>query len=438
MSSTDRSQTERIRRLRATIQATRHAKSPFTPEEGPQGPLDQSTRLSRHFGQMSYYRQNATGATVSESCCAKNFDTVTTNLQRILVVSFLVFDDRWANPAQQATWWLNSQFGTLIFNTALNGGSPWVWEDTNDYGDVFAYFNTLKAEGAKLLLSLGGATSNIASIIPDNATASNLGQSLAILCGGTGNNPLNFPSLKDHKNNPFSFDGVDFDFETACATDTTTMTTLLSTLRAAAPNIILSCAPQPAYVFSATQYPSAFNANGKYNAYASISSPLSSLIPTGTPALLDAANIGNFNLIFMQYYNQTSDQYPGGANFSQILAQLAYLAQKATQKPLVYIGLLADPNGGSYPSPIPDPSTLIAPIETGINAAQALLVAALPAITIPSWLGGIMVWDSPLGNAYAATIVTGSTILSGLQTPIVLYGGQSWSPTPPGPTNPGW
>jgi len=387
---------------------------------------------------MSYYRQIATGASVVDSCCVTKSNDATQNLNRIFVVSFLVYDDRWANPAQQATWWLNSQFGTLIFNTALNGGSPWVWEDTADYGDVFAYFNTLKAGGAKLLLSLGGATSNIASIIPDTTTATNLGQSLAIICGAMGSNPLNFPSLKDHNNIPFSFDGIDFDFETECAADTSTMTTLLSTLRAASPNIIISCAPQPAYVFSAAQYPSAFNANGKYSAYPSITSPLSSLVPTGTPALLDAANIGNFTHIFMQYYNQTSDQYPGGANFSQILAQLAYLTQKATQKPLVYIGLLADPNGGSYPNPIPDPSTLIAPIEAGINAAQALLVAALPSITIPSWLGGIMVWDSPLGNTYASTIVDGSTILSGLKTPIVLYGGQSWSPTPPGPTNPGW
>ena len=69
MSSTDRSQTERIRRLRGKIQAVRRAECPRCPEEGPQGPTDQSTRLSRSFGQMVYYTETATGAPVVQSCC---------------------------------------------------------------------------------------------------------------------------------------------------------------------------------------------------------------------------------------------------------------------------------------------------------------------------------------------------------------------------------
>ena len=79
MSVADRSQTERIRRMRAQIQAVRRAECFTCLEEGPQGPVDQSTRVSRKFGQATYYRQNASGAIITESCCkcctgAVNFD----------------------------------------------------------------------------------------------------------------------------------------------------------------------------------------------------------------------------------------------------------------------------------------------------------------------------------------------------------------------------
>ena len=62
MSSTDRSQTERIRRLRGQIQAVRRAECAACPELGPQGPTDQSTWLSRRFGQAPYRREAANGA----------------------------------------------------------------------------------------------------------------------------------------------------------------------------------------------------------------------------------------------------------------------------------------------------------------------------------------------------------------------------------------
>ena len=78
MSSADRSQTERIRRLRAQIQAVRRAECAACPEEGPQGPVDQSTRVSRKFGQMIYYKQNASGVVTPTGCCSLgcpvNFD----------------------------------------------------------------------------------------------------------------------------------------------------------------------------------------------------------------------------------------------------------------------------------------------------------------------------------------------------------------------------
>ena len=75
MSVADRSQTERIRRMRAQIQAVRRTDCFTCLEEGPQGPVDQSTRVSRKFGQQIYYKQNAVGAVTPTTCCTNNYPT---------------------------------------------------------------------------------------------------------------------------------------------------------------------------------------------------------------------------------------------------------------------------------------------------------------------------------------------------------------------------
>lgn len=80
MSCTDRSQTERIRRIRGQLQAVRRAECPSCPEEGPHRTTDQSTWLSRRFGQATYYRQIATGAVVAESCCSSTPTVVPINI----------------------------------------------------------------------------------------------------------------------------------------------------------------------------------------------------------------------------------------------------------------------------------------------------------------------------------------------------------------------
>jgi hypothetical protein len=68
MPTADRSHTERTRRVRALTQAARRAVCPSCPEEFPK-PTEQSTWLSRRFGQALYFRQIASGVVVSESCC---------------------------------------------------------------------------------------------------------------------------------------------------------------------------------------------------------------------------------------------------------------------------------------------------------------------------------------------------------------------------------
>ena len=68
MPTADLSQTERIRRLRAKIQAVVRAAEPKRPELQPP-PTSESIWLSRRFGQMAYTRPNANGAAVTTSCC---------------------------------------------------------------------------------------------------------------------------------------------------------------------------------------------------------------------------------------------------------------------------------------------------------------------------------------------------------------------------------
>lgn len=68
MGPTDLSQTERIRRRRAQIQAQRKSADPTVPELQPP-PTSESIYLSRKFGQMEYLRPNATGLVSITSCC---------------------------------------------------------------------------------------------------------------------------------------------------------------------------------------------------------------------------------------------------------------------------------------------------------------------------------------------------------------------------------
>jgi hypothetical protein len=65
----DNSQAERLRRLKGMIQAANIAVCPTCPELGPQGPTDQTTRMSRLLGQSLNIRKTPAGITIKESCC---------------------------------------------------------------------------------------------------------------------------------------------------------------------------------------------------------------------------------------------------------------------------------------------------------------------------------------------------------------------------------
>ena len=81
MPPADRSQTERIRRLRAQVQAVRRNECLTCPELGPQGPTTESIWLSRRFGQMTYRRETDSGAIVVQSCCTTTPNLTCINLR---------------------------------------------------------------------------------------------------------------------------------------------------------------------------------------------------------------------------------------------------------------------------------------------------------------------------------------------------------------------
>lgn len=68
--NSDRSHTEYMRRKRAVAQAVRRAVCATCPEEGPQGPTDKETQLSRVFGQQAYVYQSPSGITQNKNCCS--------------------------------------------------------------------------------------------------------------------------------------------------------------------------------------------------------------------------------------------------------------------------------------------------------------------------------------------------------------------------------
>jgi hypothetical protein len=358
------------------------------------------------------------------------------------IMGFLLYSGAYSNPIKPVNWWIDSVFGTITpftFPAASGEAIQYTTAGGFPYNGVFAYFQALQAAGAKVLVSLGGSTFTV-SDISNTTVATQLAQSICYsMLGQTSSpNPLNWYALTTDAGAPFAFDGVDLDFESPTATDVTTVTTLLSTLRSNAPYKLITCAPQTPYLWESGK---AFNANGAYYPYTAVNSSITTLKGStpGTPALLDVNNIGNFSQINMQFYNQGNTLcYPGETNFINSLAELGYLCLSATStnKPLVNIGLLGC-SDGTYPIPIPDPTTLASNIVSGVQGAQARILAAKPGTALNQWLNGLMFWESPLANTYAATTVAAIQALDKtIPVNVVLYGGQNWAS--PGISNPGW
>jgi hypothetical protein len=361
-----------------------------------------------------------------------------------LIVSFLIPDsgttsnwriDSTFTNYSGGIWFSGTKAGTITLpNTSFNGGN------------LIGYFRMLQGQGKKVLVSMGGATFDLINAIPNVTVATNLADSInfALFGASTPSNGWSGVIGDAPSTTPFIFDGIDLDFEQESTADINVMTTFVSRLRQNLPaGKTLECAPEIPYFRSG--FPKAFNGNGEAYPYTNFNDRLSSLNTTSTNTLFSVNNIGLFDNILIQFYNQSNDQYPGpsptyGSSFPYILSQAAYLCLSSTTpgrpKPKIAIGLVSD-SSRSYgsPNPWPSASTIALPLWQGILDAQQIIVTQRPGTVITDWLHGLMSWDSPLGQTYLSAIIATPSI--SIPNNQYLYGGQNYS-IPVTLANPGW
>lgn len=239
-----------------------------------------------------------------------------------------------------------------------------------------SYITNLQATGTKVNVSIGGFYADIlgmmnpysqAGIVSTNPAPADLANSIAnVLLGvSTATNPLswaktNWPTI--------SFDGINLDFEnigqggnpsvsntyplpqspapvfpanlntnipgTAIpySAYVTSLKTFLTTLRASAPNKLITMAPLSASIYTSglTKNTAVNNALNTWAPFATQSTPVTignyqPATGTGANALLAPAQLALFDDLFVQFYNASADIYIGGANFANILAQWGFL-----------------------------------------------------------------------------------------------------------------
>jgi hypothetical protein len=235
------------------------------------------------------------------------------------VVSFLVGG---ANLA--SGWVINTNNNPVIGGYDCNTGAFNVGgvSQTNPIPLLLS----LQAKGVRVILSLGGATFNVAAGLT-NGTA--LAQNIAHAFFGAsvgGWVPYGSTSTPPQQ---FYFDGLDLDWEGVGPADLTQLTSFVTTFRTLCPTDILTMSPQPPYSASGTIFPTAFNANGAYSAFPTAQSGVELYNPAGTtPALLDQNYLGYFDYVFVQYYNN-ADWEPGAVNFKPSVTQWAAMASRA-------------------------------------------------------------------------------------------------------------
>jgi len=389
-----------------------------------------------------------------------------------------------------------------------------------------SYITNLQAGGTKVNVSIGGFYADIlgmmgpysqAGIVAANPTAADLGNSIANTFLGitTATNPLgwlktNWPTI--------SFDGINFDFEnigqggnpnvsntyplaqspapvfpanlntnipgTSIPYNTyvTSLKTLLTTIRAAAPNKLITMAPLSASSFTdgLTKNTAVNNALNTWAPFAALYTPVTignyqPATGTGANALLAPAQLALFDDLFVQFYNAPASMYIGGQYFANLLAQWGFLCLYTRQvvptskNVRVNIGLAKGTNSSSkftpdqppyyYPayqtaSP-PNPNatapvgntypdigiTTDAPnLNDALNDANIILnnsgLAKAGTFQISDWCSGVGFWAGPA----ATSELQGSYDFRTNQTPFLPKGGYAycWTNADYPAANPEW
>lgn len=395
-------------------------------------------------------------------------------VEKLLTVSFLtnVVYGSTPNP-----WYITT---TAFGNFTPTTDSNWTTTPASFLAafpsGVNSYLRSLQQQNHKIIVSFGGAAFSVSGAFVQGGP-SDLATSIAYaLMGINCSNPLGWNRITDNTGS-FYFDGIDLDIEDQNPgtpkfnmNDAQTFLTTLRNLFGSTK--LITCAPQDAMVLQPRSYTSVFNACGAYVPYQTTGS-LALSPGTGTNAWFCLSNIGLFDYLSYQFYNQWSGDYPipdsydpgrAGSAFSGNVTQLAWLALNATnisnttgKSPKVVIGLLGNPcDGYTYNStygafPLPLARDVATSLNTYLATTQTSIQTVCSSITsVSQYIGGIMFWESPIatydtaGSNYAYAVLNDPSYVSiGLPKTLILYGGQTDANQPPnanlpGTYNPAW
>ncbi|MEM9557912.1 MAG: hypothetical protein AAGC60_26880 [Acidobacteriota bacterium] len=291
-----------------------------------------------------------------------------------------------------ATWQLNlSSVGTWTAGTG--------WNDPSVPSELAASFESLQNDGGTVVVSFGGGTFDPGtSITADSVDA--LAQAVAYsLLGGAEAPPASSPyAAWTPAFDDWCFDGLDLDLEASAGPpgiDPSVWVDFARALQTHAPGSKLTGAPQSPYLY---------NTN--------VSSPFGVPFPDGAtqscgeiPApqdgdfLLSASNIGLFDALFVQFYNQGGSlDFPTEANFPTRVCQLVELITSTDAPTRFYVGVVAEGEGmNGEPPGVWDPQAI------GDAIAQAL--AGAGGSSSSAWFGGVMGWESPKVTDFVSVIL---------------------------------
>ena len=331
---------------------------------------------------------------------------------------------------------LQTKYYLVAFLTRIkvNGGLKWQlnlssvggwyagegWQYGNPEG-LKDKFKELQGQGAKVLVSFGGANFD-PSDITTSEVADALAQAIAYSFLGGKELPPPNSQLADWKRVfcDWTFDGVDLDLEQSAGPPkfhNSVWVTLAKSIKKYAPKSTLTGAPQSPYLYNmavASPYGVPFP-NGANNTCGNISPPASG------DFLLSTSNVHLFDALLVQFYNQyDAEEFPTEKNFPARLCQLVKLVSSSSasgQKPQIYIGVTAKGEKGSMNGV---PPGVYNPEKIGNAINEAIKEAEGP--NTSWWFGGIMGWQS----APVTDLVKNICAITG--GGIALYGYQDGDP----------
>ncbi len=280
-------------------------------------------------------------------------------------------------------------------------GSGWSYGNSDKLKNEW---QTLQKQGSSMIVSFGGSTFNPGSTITAD-TIDELAQAVAYSFLGGASVPA--PDSPYANWSPvfsdWHFDGLDLDLEISAytAADNATWLAFAQAIKKYAPTALLTGAPQSPYLYN-NNVSSPFGVpfpNAAMDTCGNGRKPLSG------DFLLSTTNIGLFDALLVQFYNQgAANDFPTEANFNARICQLATLiTSSADNKTKIFIGV-ATPNDIAIGN---NGNTGCISCNNAMDIGNAIstALAAAGGSNSSTWFGGVMGWDSPTVNSFVQDII---------------------------------